>query len=246
MIRKFLAMAAVFAAAGGLAGCAGQGAPVTDMRLQTENNKLKQQISGLEGEKAQLKQSLTDSQTALGEAKLNAEEWRSRYEAAKTALPESASPLPAELLRKFIDIAQAGGPFELGPTGSLKASSDILFDSGKIILKPAGEGALKEIAPKLAEILTDKRVMLRVDGHTDNTPIRYSGWDDNLHLSIMRARVVVNSLSKQGVPANTMFAAGFGEHHPVAGNDTKEGRDKNRRVELTLISVTPLLPETQR
>ena len=80
--------------------------------------------------------------------------------------------------------------------------------------------------------------MLRVDGHTDSTPIRHSKWKDNLHLSLMRARAVVDALITEGVPAGELCAAGFGEWHPVAPNDTAEDRARNRRVELSLISVS--------
>jgi len=221
-----------------LAGCAAQQPQMVDTRMQEENRSLKQRVYDLEAEKAGLKQDLATSQEAVGSAQLDAEKWKSMYEAAKKAVPESTGTLPPEVLKKFIEIAR--GPWELGPTGSLKASSDILFDSGKITLKKQGQDALSDIAPKLKEILTDKRVMLRVDGHTDSTPIRYSPWKDNLHLSLMRARAVVAFLVEQGVSPNAMCAAGFGEFHPVADNTTKEGQAQNRRVELSLISVTPL------
>ena len=102
----------------------------------------------------------------------------------------------------------------------------------------AGTDAVKAIAAKLKEILTDERVMLRVDGHTDNTPIRQSKWQDNLHLSLMRARAVVDALIQEGIPGEEMCAAGFGEWHPIAPNDADGGRAGNRRVELSLISVS--------
>jgi len=244
MIRACVAVISLLAVAVLLSGCAAQPQPVVDTSLQNENTNLRQRVFELEGEKTQLRTELAGARGDLASARLDAEQWKANYEAAKTALPVSSGGLPPELMRKFIEIAQAGGPFELGPTGSLKASSDILFDSGKIELKSTGQTALKEIAPKLKEILTDKRVMLRVDGHTDTQPIRRSGWNDNLHLSLMRARAVVVFLGTQGVPANAMCAAGFGEWHPVADNSTKEGMAKNRRVELSLISSGQTGPAT--
>ena len=238
MIRQSITATTLLVTVALLAGCAAQQPQVGDPRLEEENRSLKQRVYDLEAEKAGLKQDLVTSQGAVGAAELDAGKWKSMYEAAKTAVPESGGTLPPEVLKKFIEIAR--GPWELGPTGSLKASSDILFDSGKITLKKGGQDALRNIAPQLKEILTDKRVMLRVDGHTDNTPIRFSPWKDNLHLSLMRARAVVAFLDEQGLSPNTMCAAGFGEFHPVADNATKEGQAQNRRVELSLISVTPL------
>jgi outer membrane protein OmpA-like peptidoglycan-associated protein len=246
MIREWGAVITLVAVAGLVSGCASQVPPVVDnSALVTENNSLKQRVFDLEGEKTLLRNELVGARGDVAGARLDADQWKSRYEAAKSALPTSTpGGLPPELMRKFIEIAQAGGPFELGPAGNLKASSDILFDSGKIALKPTGIAALREIAPKLREILTDTRVMLRVDGHTDNQAIKRSGWDDNLHLSLMRARAVVVYLATQGVPSNAMCAAGFGEWHPVAENLTKAGMSKNRRVELSLMSSGQTGPAT--
>jgi len=245
MIRQVAAVMSLVAVAGLVVGCANQIPPVADnSAMVTENNNLKQRVFDLEGEKTQLRNQLAGAQGDVLNAKLDADQWRSKYEAAKAALPASTpGGLPEELVRKFIEIAQAGGPFELSGSG-LKASSDILFDSGKVALKPAGEAALRQIAPKLKEILTDKRVMLRVDGHTDNQPIKRSPWSDNLHLSLMRARAVVVYLATQGVPSNAMCAAGFGEWHPVGENSTKDGMTKNRRVELSLMSSGQTGPAT--
>ena len=198
-------------------------------------------ITDLEAGQAELRGELNRTSEDLSVARLDAQKWKAKYDAAQNELaaqPQSSG-LPPELLRKFIAIAQAGGPWELGPGGNLKTSSDILFDSGKIDLKPQGQQALQEIAGKLKEILTDKRVMLRVDGHTDGQPIKLSGWKDNLHLSLMRARAVVAYLASQGIPAEAMCAAGFGEFHPVADNTSREGMSKNRRVELLLMSIGP-------
>ena len=229
-----------------LSGCAEpQVKTVVDPRLKEENARLKERLGAVETEKSDLAEKLRASDLGERTARLDAEKWQKLYDEAKAAIPTTGGGLPPELLRKFIEIAKAGGPFELGRAGSLKASSDILFDSGKIILKPAGQTALKDIAPRLKDILSDKRVMLRVDGHTDNEQIKFSPWSDNLHLSLMRARAVTDFLAKQGVPVNAMFAAGFGEWHPVASNTTKEGQAKNRRVELSLVAVAPLAPELE-
>ena len=244
MSRRWVTAILLAAAVALVSGCAQpQVTTVVDPKLKQENEDLKGRIGAVEGENTDLQQRLRTAGLETRTARLDAEKWQKLYNEAKTAIPSGDGGLPPELLKRFIDIAKAGGPFELGRAGSLKASSDILFDSGKAVLKPAGGTALKAIAPKLKEILTDKRVMLRVDGHTDNTPIRYSPWQDNLHLSMMRAKAVVAFLSGEGIPSGAMFAAGFGEWHPVAPNATKEGQAKNRRVELSLVAVAPLAPE---
>ena len=244
MDRRWVTVMVLTAAVALLSGCAEpQVKTVVDPKLKAENEALKTQLGAMEGEKSDLQEKLRTSDLEVRTARLDAEKWQKLYDEAKAAVPAGGGGLPPELLKRFIDIAKAGGPFELGHAGSLKASADILFDSGKAVLKPAGEAAVREIAPKLKEILTDKRVMLRVDGHTDDTPIRVSGWDSNLHLSLMRAKAVVKVLEQQGIDPGAMFAAGFGEWHPVAPNTTEEGRTKNRRVELSLIAVAPFTGE---
>ncbi|HUW56617.1 MAG TPA: OmpA family protein [Planctomycetota bacterium] len=203
-----------------------------------------QQLSDLKAVNENLKRDINVLQTQVAEvpakvraARLEADQWKVKYEqAAGTAAPRGGT-LPPDLQKTFLEIAETGGPWTVGPTGSIKASSDLLFDPGKAELKPGGTDAVKAIAAKLKEILTDERVMLRVDGHTDDVPIRQSEWKDNLHLSMMRARAVVDALIKEGVPGAEMCAAGFGEWHPVAPNDSDAGRTRNRRVELSLISV---------
>jgi chemotaxis protein MotB len=210
---------------------------VPDTSAQDENVRLKQQLAASESEKAGLKGELVASEGKISAAELEAREWRKKYDAAKESMPAGGEQVPPELMKAFIELARAGGPWEIGEGGTLKVGSDVLFDSGKADVKPAGESALKEIAPKLKEILADKRVVLAVEGHTDNDPIKHSGFKDNRHLSLMRAHAAVTFLATQGLPPAALRAVGMGEFHPIAVNDTKEGRAQNRRVELRLINA---------
>ena len=76
-----------------------------------------------------------------------------------------------------------------------------------------------------------------VDGYTDNLPIApelKARFPSNWQLSAARATGVVQYLQAQGVNPNLMSAQGFGDTHPVAANDTPQGRAKNRRIEITL------------
>ncbi len=219
---------------------------VADSSARDENVRLRQQLDAAEAEKARLadeKTRMAKDQVALegriSAADLNAKEWRKKYEAAKEAVPAGGEQVPPELMKAFIDLARAGGPWEVGEGGTLKVGSDVLFDSGRAELRAAGEKALKEIAPRLKDILADKRVILAVEGHTDSEPVKHSAvnFNDNRHLSLMRAYSAVTCLQALGLPPESLRAVGLGEFHPVATNDTKEGRAQNRRVELRLLNA---------
>ena len=83
---------------------------------------------------------------------------------------------------------------------------------------------------------------LRVDGHTDNVPIKVSGWKDNFHLSAMRAHTVLKALVGEGISSERIFLAGFGLHRPQVSNDTREGRQQNRRVEILIVPKMTVSP----
>ena len=75
-----------------------------------------------------------------------------------------------------------------------------------------------------------------IEGHTDNQPIKLSGWKTNWELSSSRALSVLHYLVKQkGIAPERLSANGYGEFHPVDSNDTKEGRQLNRRVEIVIL-----------
>lgn len=109
--------------------------------------------------------------------------------------------------------------------------NDVLFDSGKAELKPHGKNTLAAVAEVLATL--DKR-RFQVAGHTDDQPIRYSGFPSNWELSTARALAVVNLLTKSGMRPETLSAAGYGQFDPVQPNDTAENKAMNRRTEITL------------
>ena len=86
-----------------------------------------------------------------------------------------------------------------------------------------------------SEIPDDINWVLRVDGHTDNIPLSGTGRiRDNWELSSTRAMSVVRFFIQEGIPAERLVAAGFGEFHPLAEGDTDEARARNRRIELKL------------
>jgi chemotaxis protein MotB len=114
-------------------------------------------------------------------------------------------------------------------------AADLMFPAGGWQLSPSGIEELNEIIPSLRN-LTDTKIT--VYGYTDNSPVGQSlvsqGIANNMDLSTKRAGAVVAYLASKGVDPNIMSAKGRGDTHPVAPNDTPEGRAQNRRIELIL------------
>jgi chemotaxis protein MotB len=118
---------------------------------------------------------------------------------------------------------------------SVDLAEQIFFDSGRATLKKEG----KEVLKKVGDVLKGyENKIIRVVGHTDNVPVAKSlraTFPSNWDLSVARASNVVRFLQEVGVPPEQMVAAGRSEYDPVAPNDTPEGRQKNRRIEIMLI-----------
>ena len=117
--------------------------------------------------------------------------------------------------------------------------SEVLFPTGSSDINPAGEVEMKKLADAVIElnkeIPDDINWVLRVDGHTDNVPLAGTGrFRDNWELSSARATAVVKFLIANGVPANRLVAAGFGEYQPLEASDSPDARARNRRIELKL------------
>jgi len=119
--------------------------------------------------------------------------------------------------------------------------SRVLFDSGKVEVKDSAKETLATVAKILAEKLGENLIF--IEGHTDNEPIRYSGWRSNWELSTGRATEVIHYfIDAQGVNPERLAAVGYGEYQPVDSNDTEEGRLQNRRVEIVISPKKLVVP----
>jgi len=118
---------------------------------------------------------------------------------------------------------------------SVDLADQVFFDSGRATLKSGGKDVLKKVADALKKY--DNKV-IRVAGHTDNVPVAkvlQNKFPTNWELSVARATTVVRFLQDSGIPPERLIASGRGEYEPVVPNDTAEGRQKNRRIEIMLI-----------
>ncbi len=111
------------------------------------------------------------------------------------------------------------------------------FSSGSAEPKPEALPTLRQIAARLGSTPYD----LRIEGHTDNVPIHTAEFDSNWELSAARATHIARLfLEMKAIPADRLSAAGYAEFHPVASNDTPEGRAENRRVDLVVMPRTKI------
>ena len=117
--------------------------------------------------------------------------------------------------------------------------SEVLFPVGSETINDIGRVEMQKLAQAIVdlqrEIPPEINWVLRVDGHTDDVQLSGAGrYRDNWELSSARSTSVVKYLIENGVPANRLVAAGFGEFQPLDPADTQAARDKNRRIELKL------------
>ena len=175
-------------------------------------------------ETAGLKEELKASQ-------LQIEALQKEKEAVTQAQKNLEQEMRAALQSKDVTISELQGKL------TVNILDRILFDSGEAVLKPEGEKVLQQIAGVLSQYPNRQ---VHVIGHTDNVPIRASArsrFASNWELSTARAIAAVRFLGENaGVDPRRLGAVGYGEFHPIADNATAEGRAKNRRIALVVLS----------
>jgi chemotaxis protein MotB len=177
-----------------------------------------------QAEAAELKGRLADSQSRI-------EELQKEKETAVQTHKSLEDEMRAALESKDVTISQLQGKL------TVNILDRILFDSGEAELKPDGEAVLRKVADVLAQ---HPKLKIHVIGHTDNVPIRAGArgrFASNWELSTARATAAVRFLSeKADVDPRRLGAVGYGEFRPVADNATAEGRARNRRIAITILS----------
>ena len=162
--------------------------------------------------------------------------------------PRVVDPLRKEQERKLLDLAskikEALAP--LVKTGQVRLtqlprgiaveiSASVLFAPGQASLQPDSIAALSAVA----QVLGTTSDPVQVEGHTDNVPIASPQFPSNWELASARASSVVRLFVATGVNPSRLSATGYADNRPVEGNDTPEGRARNRRVTLMIIAAPP-------
>jgi chemotaxis protein MotB len=122
----------------------------------------------------------------------------------------------------------------LEPRGLVVSLGEIgFFDSGSDQIQPEGKILLDTLATSLVSLGN----YIRIEGHTDNVPIRTSRFPSNWELSTARATAVISHLvANFGMQPKLVSAAGYAEYRPCAPNDTVEGKARNRRVDIVVLN----------
>jgi outer membrane protein OmpA-like peptidoglycan-associated protein len=171
---------------------------------------------------AAAEQAARDKAAAVDQQRAAEAEADKARQAAARAEAEKAE-LRAQLLNQLNSILQTRD----SARGLIVNMSDVLFDTGSYTLKP---GAREKLAKISGILLAHPGLTLQIEGHTDSV-----GTDEfNQQLSERRADSVRDFLAENGVSASSITARGFGKAQPVATNDTADGRQRNRRVELVV------------
>lgn len=209
---------------------------------------LQERLRAAEDDNAGLKAQLDDLNRNGGNAASRALQLQQMLDELTRRNNELQQQLASAGNRPVVPTEQDGWIFA-GPYAWMDITEDILFDSGKAVLKPSGKAKLQQVASDLKSKFAGKAYW--IIGHTDTDPIIKSAdkWQDNLDLSQARGRVVALELIKLGITPREVIAGGQGEWNP-RGND----KSKNRRVTVMAVdrpsrvspsALVPVQPATR-
>jgi chemotaxis protein MotB len=243
MMKHLRVSVAVLAAGFIASGCVSSG---TFKKMEAEKNgeiaTVQQEKTELLKQNADLKQQVAAAQSKVESLEQEKASLAASSQQSQKQYDELVQNLSKEVEKGELQVKQYKNML------SVDLAEQIFFDSGKATLKKGGKDVLKKVGDALKGY---ENKIIRVVGHTDNVPVAKalrktfpSNWD----LSVARATNVVRFLQEVGIPPERMIAAGRAEYDPVAPNDTPEGRQKNRRIEIMLIdkSLASEMTKTDR
>ncbi len=197
--------------------------------LEQEKSKLEQDNAALNQQIASLEQNKKAAQDKVGSLEQEKASLLAASQQQQKQYNELVQGLSKEVEKGQLQVKQYKNML------SVDLAEKIFFDSGRATLKKEGKEVLKKVADALKGY---ENKIIRVVGHTDNVPVAKSlqaTFPSNWELSVARATNVVRYLQESGIPPERMVTSGRAEYDPVAPNDTPEGRQKNRRIEIMLI-----------
>jgi chemotaxis protein MotB len=200
--------------------------------LKQDNGRLQGQVDELSGARKRLEAAKADLEKRTAEQVDQLTAQQRKLEAAKADLEKKSAEYSQLALSLQTEIEQGRVELtELKGRLTVKMKDKILFASGSATVGKDGLAALAKVAEALRTV---QGKVIRVEGHTDNVPTGGTAWPSNWELSTARALAVVRALQERGVDPTRLAAAGYAEFHPIAPNDTAEGKSLNRRIEIVL------------
>ena len=170
------------------------------------------------------------------DALMQAEALRASQRQLDTVAADMSGVLAAQIRSNVVQVQRRGDAVEV------RISADVLFGSGQAEPMPPAVPILQHLADSLRNFPN----AVRVEGHTDNVPVRSGSFRSNWELSGARAGAVVRLFSERGLDPLRLAVVGYGEYHPVQPNDTPVGRNANRRVAIMILGGASSLPAGQR
>ena len=161
-------------------------------------------------------------------------------EKAKQQQRERMKDMAQDIMAALAPLVQQGKVrvLETSRGVTIEIADSALFSVGQAILGVESAQALRAVA----EVIASADFPVTIEGHTDNVPIKTAQFPSNWELSAVRATTVLRIFADAGVPADRLTAIGYGDTRPVEGNDTIEGRARNRRVSIQIDSALPEKP----
>ena len=207
--------------------------------LEADRMNLQGDIEALDTEKARLEEQIQQLNSEMGNLGMEldsqkAETVKQQQEAArlKSTYNGLVANLKSELAEGQIEIRQMRDGL------SVDVAQEILFASGSATIDKTGQ----EVLVRVSEQLNKTPYEIIVGGHTDNVKIGpglIDRYPSNWELAAARAASVVRLFERSGIAVTRLRAVSFSEYHPRDTNDTKEGRERNRRIEIRLRPVVP-------
>lgn len=237
MVRKLLSLI-VLAALAVAPGCT----PNEDVAyVEDENARLKQLLIQYENDARSAQMMVADANGRADRAAMELDAANRKLSVYETELPrlrQLASStgqrgMSDKVAQQLSALAEQFGGVVVG--NRLELPGDFFFDSGSYQLNHNATAAIR----RMSDILRGENLFLMVVGYTDNDPIRNpnlrsKGINDNLHLSLLRAKAVVDELRKAGYPPLMMYPTGWGEMRPIVPNSDKNSKRLNRRVDILI------------
>jgi chemotaxis protein MotB len=197
--------------------------------LMRQVNLLKKEKQGLEEKSMALEKQLAQSRELLSSVSREVTAKENQLKTIAETRAQLEKQLQQQIQKKDLQISALEDKLKI------QLLDKILFNPGNAVITPRGRNVLKNLAAELKKL---QGIQISVEGHTDNQPLSAEAravYHDNLGLSVARAAAVSRTLRTLGVDPKLLSAAGYSMYKPIASNETVEGQQLNRRVEIILM-----------